>query len=362
LSGVLRFGQGRYVILSTREQSQFQAQLRQSGYRPVASGNLEAKMRKLTILIAGILVAVTTTTMAQVPQSGPIKLIVPFAPGGSSDTVARLIAGPLGEALQRTVVVENRSGAGGAIGTEFVARSPADGNTLLVAFDSHTILPVLNKNLNYDTERDFAPISQLTSAPLVVTVNPKVPAHTISELVAYAKRTPGGLSFGSVPDSSPHLAGLLFKLATGAPLVHIPYRGGAPAVTDLLAGQIQLMFAGPQVVSQFISGGTLHGIAVTANQRFALMPDLPTVSESGYADVNVSTWVGLLAPAKTPEPVLQRYEAEVRKIIQSPDMVSRLHALKLNVVSSSAKDFDTFISDDIARWRRVVNESKLTVH
>jgi tripartite-type tricarboxylate transporter receptor subunit TctC len=319
-------------------------------------------MRKLAILIAGMLVAMATTAMAQEPQSGPLKLIVPFAPGGSSDTVARLISGPLGEALQRTVIVENRSGAGGAIGTEFVARSPADGNTLLVAFDSHTILPVVNKNLNYDTERDFAPISQLTAAPLVVTVNPKVPAHTISELVAYAKRTPGGLSFGSVPDSSPHLAGLLFKLATGAPLVHVPYRGGAPAVTDLLAGQIQLIFAGPQVVSQFIAKGTLRGIAVTAKQRFALMPDLPTVSESGYADVNVSTWVGLLAPAKTPEPILRRYEAAVRKLIQSPEMVSRLHVLKLDVVDSSAKEFGAFISNDIARWRRIVKESNLAIH
>ena len=275
--------------------------------------------------------------------------------------MARLIAGPLGDALQRTIVVENRSGAGGAIGTEFVARSPADGNTLLMAFDSHTILPVVNKNLNYDTEHDFAPISQLTSAPLIVTVNPNVPARTISELIAYAKHTPGGLSFGSVPDSAPHLAGLLFKMATGAPLVHVPYRGGAPAVTDLLAGQIQLIFAGPQVVSQHIRQGTLRGIAVMSNQRFVLMPDLPTVSESGYANVDVSTWVGLLAPAKTPEAILLRYETEVRRIVQRTDLVDRLHALKLNVVGSSAKDFGAFISRDIARWKRVVGESGLTV-
>ena len=287
-------------------------------------------MWKLRTLIAGMLVAAAVTTaLAQEPNSGIIKLIVPFAPGGSSDTVARLIAGPFGEALHRTVIVENRSGAGGAIGTEYVARAPADGDTLLVAFDSHTILPVVNKSLNYDTERDFAPISQLTAAPLVVVVNRDVPARTISELIAYAKRTPGGLNFGSVPDSSPHLAGLLFKIATGAPLVHIPYRGGAPAVKDLLAGHIQLMFAGPQVIAPFIAKGTLRGIAVTANHRFALMPDLPTVAEAGYADVNASTWVGLLAPAKTPEPMLRRYEAVVRKIIQRPDIVSRLNALKL---------------------------------
>jgi tripartite-type tricarboxylate transporter receptor subunit TctC len=320
-------------------------------------------MWKLRTLIAGMfVVAAATTTLAQEPTSGIIKLIVPFAPGGSSDTVARLIAGPFGEALHRTVIVENRSGAGGAIGTEFVARAPADGNTLLVAFDSHTILPVVNKSLNYDTERDFAPISQLTAAPLVVVVNQHVPAHTISELIAYAKRTPGGLNFGSVPDSSPHLAGLLFRTTTGAPLVHIPYRGGAPAVKDLLAGQIQLMFAGPQVIAPFIVKGTLRGIAVTANHRFALMPDLPTVAEAGYADVNASTWVGLLAPAKTPEPILRRYEAVVRKIIQTPDIVSRLHALKLDVVGSSAKEFSTFISNDIKRWKRVVSEAGLAIH
>jgi tripartite-type tricarboxylate transporter receptor subunit TctC len=318
-------------------------------------------MRKLMILIAGMLLAAATTTWAQAPDSGPIRLIVPFAPGGSSDTVARLIAGPLGEALQRTIVVENRSGAGGAIGTEYVARAPADGRTLLMAFDSHTILPVVNKALNYDTEHDFAPISQLTSAPLIVTVNPNVPARTIPELIAYAKHTPGGLSFGSVPDSAPHLAGLLFKMATGAPLVHVPYRGGAPAVTDLLAGQIQLIFAGPQVVAQHMSQGTLRGIAVTSNQRFVLMPDLPTVSESGYENVDVSTWVGLLAPVKTPEPILHQYEAKVRKIVQRPEIVDRLHAIKLNVVGSSAEDFRAFISRDIARWRRVVGESGLTV-
>ena len=318
-------------------------------------------MRTLPSLMAGLLVAAATTTWAQVPNSRPIRLIVPFAPGGSSDTVARLIAGPLGEALNRAIVVENQSGAGGVIGTEDVAKAPADGGTLLMAFDSHTILPVVNKNLNYDTERDFAPISQLTSAPLIVTVNPNVPAHTIPELIAYAKREPGGLSFGSVPDSAPHLAGLLFKMATGAPLVHVPYRGGAPAVTDLLAGQIQLIFAGPQVVSQHIAAGTLRGIAVTSKQRFELMPDLPTVSESGYPNFDVSTWVGLLAPAKTPESVLRRYEAEVRKVVQRPDIVDRLHALKLNVVGSSAEDFGAFISQDIARWKRVVVESGVTV-
>jgi tripartite-type tricarboxylate transporter receptor subunit TctC len=192
-------------------------------------------------------------------------------------------------------------------------------------------------------------------------VNPNVHARTVPELIAFAKREPGGLSFGSVPDSAPHLAGLLFKTATGAPLVHVPYRGGAPAVTDLLAGQIQLIFAGPQVVSQHIAAGTLRGIAVTSNQRFELMPELPTVSESGYPNFDVSTWVGLLAPAKTPAPILQRYEAEVRKIIQRPDIVDRLHAIKLNVVGTTAEEFGAFISRDIARWKLVVVESGVTV-
>jgi tripartite-type tricarboxylate transporter receptor subunit TctC len=231
-----------------------------------------------------------------------------------------------------------------------------------MAFDSYAILPVVNKSLKYDVERDFAPISQLTSAPLVVVVNPSVPAHSISELIAYAKRTPGGLNFGSVPDSSPHLAGLLFKVATGAPLVHIPYRGGAPAVKDLLAGHIQLMFAGPQVIAPFIAKGSLRGIAVTASHHFALMPNLPTVAEAGYPDVDASTWVGLLAPAKTPQPILTQYETTVRKVIHRPDIVARLHALKLNVVGSSSKDFADFISSNIKRWRRVVSETGLAVH
>lgn len=318
-------------------------------------------MKRAGWILAACLLAATGTATAQTSTSKPIRLIVPFAPGGSSDTVARLIAGPLGDALQRTIVVENRSGAGGAIGTDAVAKAPPDGDTLLVAFDSHTLLPVVNKTLGYDAENDFVPISQLTAAPLLVTVNPRVPAHTIPELIAVAKQTPGGLNFGSVPASATHFAGLLFKIVTGAPLVHVSYRGGAPAVTDLLAGQLQVIFAGPQVVTQHIKQGNLRAIAATSKERFSLMPDLPTVAEAGYPDYAVATWTGLLAPAKTPPAIVKRYEAEAIKVIRSKEIVDRLHALGLEVVGSNSEQFGAFIHNEIARWRQVVAQTGLTL-
>jgi tripartite-type tricarboxylate transporter receptor subunit TctC len=291
----------------------------------------------------------------------PIRLVVPFAPGGSSDTVARLIAGPLGEALNRTVLVENRSGAGGAIGTDAVAKAAPDGNTLLVAFDSHTLLPVINKSLPYEIERDFVPVSRLTAAPLVITTSLKLEARSVGDLVAIAKNTRGGLNYGSVPGSSSHLAGILFSSVTGAPMVHVSYRGGAPAVTDLLGGQLDVIFAGPQVVAQHIDEGRLRAVAVTSSGRYSRMPNLPTVLESGFANFEVSTYVGLLAPAKTPPDIVARYEGEVVKVMRNQAVRNKLAAVGLDVVASSGQEFAAFIHADLARWREVSAKVNLRI-
>jgi tripartite-type tricarboxylate transporter receptor subunit TctC len=291
----------------------------------------------------------------------PLRLVVPFAPGGSSDTVARLIAGPLGEALGRAVVIDNRSGAGGAIGTDAVAKSAPDGNTLLVAFDSHTLLPAINRTLPYDIERDFTPISRLTAAPLVITTSARIRAGSVADLIRIAKETSGGLNYGSVPGSSSHAAGVLFSRLTGAPMVHVSYRGGAPAVTDLLGGQLDVIFAGPQVVAQHIDEGRLKAVAVTSSGRYSRMPALPTVAESGYPGFDVTTYVGLLAPANTPSEIVRRYEGEVIKLMRTEPIATKLAAVGLEVVASTSSEFGKFIHDDLARWRDLARVTNMRI-
>lgn len=288
----------------------------------------------------------------------PITLVVPFAPGGATDALARDIGQELAKQLKQPVVIDNKPGAGTTIGTGFVARSAPDGYTLLFAPTPFAISQVIYPKLAYDAQRDFAPVALLAEAPFVLVANPSVPAQTLSELLALAKSRPGALSFASAGNGTvPHLAGELFKLRAGVDLVHVPYKGGGPAIIDLIAGQTQLMFAIPVEVSQQISAGRLKVLATTSPERLAAYPNVPTLRESGMQSAEVRSWFGILAPASTPRPVVDKLAAELAKVVATPELVARLTAQGVKVNIKTGDAFTRFMAADVAQWRDAAKAS-----
>jgi len=290
-----------------------------------------------------------------------IRMIVPFPPGGS-DTVARLIAQRLNEQLGQQVVVDNRPGAAGVIGTQLAAQAPADGYTLLFITASLTIVPN-SARLPYDLSRDFAPISPLATAPLLIVVHPSVPARSVNELIQLAKARPGQLNYASSGTGSiTHLAAALFSTVTGSRLVHIPYKGTGPAQTDVIAGDVQIMFGilGPAL--PFVRSGKLIGLGVTSSQRSTLAPDVPTVSEAGVPGYEAATWYGMLAPGKTPEPILAQLHGKVRTVVMSPDIVSRLAATGFEPMPAmDRKEFGNYIRTEIAKWSNLIKTTNIVL-
>src|SRR5499427_8128785 len=240
----------------------------------------------------------------------PIRMIVPYPPAGGTDVVARILADPLATVLGQPIVIDNRGGAAGNLGTDLAAKAPADGYTILFTLSSHTINPKLYDNLPFDVERDFAPISLAALSPQILVANPSVPANNVRELIALAKAQPGKLNFASVGTGSPgHIAGELFKLKTGTDIVHVPYKGGGPAVVDTIGGQVQLLFVSMPAAWQHVKAGKLKAIAVTSAKRSIAAPDVPTIAESGIPDYVVDSWYGALAPAKTPPAIVAKLNA-----------------------------------------------------
>ena len=317
---------------------------------------MRALVRALLLAAAALAVS---TAHGQAFPSKPLRLIVPFPPGGSADILGRGIAQKLGDGLGQAVVVENRPGAGTAIGAEALARSPADGYTLMIGtVSSHAINPALNPKLPFDPVRDFTPISLVASIPFAMLVHPSVPAKNVAEFIAYARARPGKLDYSSAGSgTSNHLAGELFEAMTGTHLVHIPYRGSAPALQDLIAGRVALMFdlvltAAPQVKS-----GAVRGLAVTGAQRSAVLPDLPTVAEAGVPGYEVSAWFGIFAPAGVPKPVVDRLNAEIVKAMAAPDLRQRLVSQGAEPVTNSPEQFATYLKAEIAKWAKVVKDA-----
>ena len=288
----------------------------------------------------------------------PIHLISPYAPGGSNDIVTRILAQQLGEALRQPVIVENRPGGGMIIGTEIVARAPADGYTLILVSSGHAINPGLHSRLPYDTLKDFAAVSLIGSMPNVVVVYPGSPVNSISDLVTLARANPGGINYASAGNAStPHLAAELLKSVTGAPMTHIPYKGTGPALTDLVGGQVSLTICGIAPALPYIKAGKLRAIAVTGKRRAPLAPGLPTVAESGYPGYNVVTWYGVLAPAGTPTEIVRKLSATIASLVQAPDMRGRFGSLGMDPVGSTPEEFDGFIRAEISTWAKVIKTS-----
>lgn len=288
----------------------------------------------------------------------PIKLVVGYAAGGATDVIARLVGQKLGDGLGQTVVIDNRAGANSNVGAEAVARSPADGYTLYVYTIANTINATLYPKLGYDPEKDFEPIGLIAKVPNILVVNKDVPVKTLAEYVAYTKAQPQGVTFASSGSgSSIHLSGEMFKMVTKLNMLHVPYRGSAPAVSDLLGGQVQSMFDNAPSAMPHIQSGRLRPIAITSPQRSPLLPEVPTFIESGYADFDVQSWFGLAAPAGTPAAVVTKLNAELAKVLALPEVKKRLAEIGATPAGGSPADMRKFAAAEIKRWNAVVKAS-----
>jgi tripartite-type tricarboxylate transporter receptor subunit TctC len=305
--------------------------------------------------LAITLLLLASQALGQSYPTKAVKVMVGVPPGGPTDTVARAVVPDLAEALGQPVVIENRPGASAVIASELVAKAPPDGHTLAFIYITHATNPSLMAKLPYDTLRDFAPVSMVGQQSMVLLVNPAFPASSVQELIAAAKATPGKIDYGaSDSGSAPHLAAELFKMMSGTQLTPIYYKGTAPAMTDLIAGHIPVMFISNISALPHVKSGKLKALAVTGAQRTALAPEIPTVAESGLAGYEVYGWYGFAAPARTPRAIINRLHAEVAKIAQNPKMKARLAGQGLELVGSSPEQFDAFIRAELAKWSGVL--------
>lgn len=295
---------------------------------------------------------------AQAYPQRPIRMVVPFAPGGATDIIARIVAQKLSERLGQPVVVDNRPGAGTTIGNAEVAKAKPDGYTLLFAPTPFVISQVIYPSLPYDPRKDFAPVSLLAVSPFILVTNPAVPATSVAELVALAKAKPGTLSFCSAGNGTvPHLAGELFKLRAGIDILHVPYRGGGPAIVDLLSGQVQMMFATPIEVNQHVQAGKLRVLATTSIKRLAAMPSVPSLDESGYPGVEVLSFFGVLAPAGIPTPVVDRLGAALAVVMEMTDVREKFAAQSAEARVIPGEGFGQFLEREREKWTDIVKRS-----
>jgi tripartite-type tricarboxylate transporter receptor subunit TctC len=305
--------------------------------------------------------SVAFTAQAQNYPSKAVRLVVPFAPGGSTDIIGRVLAQKLNEMWGQPVLVDNRAGGSTVIGTEVVAKSAPDGHTLLVTPAPFTIVPSLMQKLPYDPQKDFEPITLINTTPLVVVVHPGVPAKSIKELIALAKAKPGALNYGSSGSGgSNHLAGELFNAMANVKMVHVPYKGNAPALTDLIGGHVDVVFNGLTSALPFIKSGKLRALGMTSLNRSSTLPSVPTLDEAGLKGFQAVAWNGLTAPARTPKNVIDKINADVLKVVRSPELVEKLKAEGSDAVGSSVDQYAKFLRDEIAKWNKVIKFANIT--
>ncbi|HTP96860.1 MAG TPA: tripartite tricarboxylate transporter substrate binding protein [Burkholderiales bacterium] len=292
---------------------------------------------------------------AQPYPSRPIRYIVPYAAGGATDIMTRALSPRLSEYLGQQIVVDNRPGAGAIIGTSLLARATADGYTLMMAEIAHGANPALHSKLPYDTERDFAPVTLVALLPTILVVPPSLPVKTVGELIALARSRPGQLNYSSSGIGSANfLAAELFKSETGVDVVHVPYQGGGQAVTALLSGQAQMLFVTIPPALQHVKAGRLRALAVTGSKRVATLPDVPSISEAGLPGLEVYLWVGTLAPAGTPAPIIAKLNGEIVRVLQDPEVRERISNLGAEIVGGGPEQLARYIKAEIARWRKTI--------
>ncbi len=314
----------------------------------------------LSVLAALLLPAVA---LAQAYPVKPVRLIVPFAPGGTTDVLARLIGQKLTDALGQQVIIENKPGASGNIGTELAVKSPADGYTLVMSFDgTMAINPNTYAKMPFDAQKDLVAVANVAQVPLLIVVNPAVAAKTVAEFVALAKASPGRINYSSAGHGSTgHLTGELFRKSAGIDIVHIAYKGGGQAVQDLLGGQIQMLVTALPTVEGHLKGGKLRALAFTSAKRVPGAPDVPTLAESGYPGLEVLSWYGILAPAGTPPDIVRRLNTEINRILQATDVRERLATLGTEPTGGTPEQFSQTIKADTARWAKVVGEAGIRI-
>jgi tripartite-type tricarboxylate transporter receptor subunit TctC len=324
------------------------------------------KKRMIKRIFSTVLMTVSLFAVAGLPLQAAdyptqnIRIVVPYPPGGPTDIAARLMAAVFERALGRTVVIENKSGAGGTIGAQEVARAAPDGHTLLVNASAHVISPAITRDMKYDVIKDFTPVTQLVSVPLMLLINPSVPARDVRELIAYAKANPGKLSFASSSrGSAPHFAGELFKQLAGIDIVHVPYRGAAPALTDLMSGQVQIMFDSMSSAAGHVQSGALRALAISTPERSGLLPELPTMKEAGVPDFVITNWYGLWAPKNTPPDVVNKLVEALNAGFKSPLITERLRAIGAEPVISPADDFASFCIREKEFWQKIATAANV---
>ncbi len=316
---------------------------------------------------AALAAAIALTVFSALPASAqqwptkPVKFIVPFPPGGSVDPLARLLGAKLSESLGQQFVVENRPGASGSLGATVAARSPADGYTFLFVFDTHAVNPALIPDMPFNTEKDLAPVMLVGTAPMAIATNPNKPYKSFADVVAAAKAKPDTVTYGSVGSGSlGHLAVTLVQQPAGIKLVHVPYRGGGPMTQDALGGHVELAIGSVAVLANHIKAGSLRAVVQTGDRRSHVIPDVPTLAESGIPGFSAVAWWGIFAPTGTPEPIVQKIHAELVKAINLPDVKKTLtETLGMDVQASSPADLQKFLTSEMARWAKVVKENNI---
>ena len=315
-----------------------------------------SRTAKCALVAAGLACAAIAHGQSKEAWPGrPVRIVVPQTPGASTDLTARLIAQRLTSILGQPVIVENRPGAGSIVGTELVAKATPDGHTLLVVASSITLNPIIHKNLPFDPQRDLTPITQLSSFPNMLVVNPTLPVKSVQDLIALAKAKPGALNYGSAGTATgTHLSAELFKYMTGTDMVHVPYKGGGAAMPALIGGQVQLMFSTTVTALPHVRAGRLRAIAVTSGQRWPSLPEIPTIAESGVPGYDHTPWNGFLAPAKTPRNIISRLNEETAKILHLPETRSLFTSEGAEPVGNKPEDFAAIIKSETAKWTKVV--------
>jgi len=305
--------------------------------------------------------AAHATETAQQYPSRAIRLIVPFAPGGVTDTGARLVADKLGQRLGQQVIVDNKPGASGNIGTQMAAQATPDGYTLVVGFDGTLVInPHVHRNIPFDTLKDLAPVSKIGDAALIIVANPSLPANNLQELIAYSKSQSNGVSYGSAGvGSTPHLAGELLRQRTGAKLVHIPYKGGGQAMADVVGGSLPLLYTAVAGAYPYVERKQIKAIAVSTDKRLASLPDVPTVQESGVPDFVANSWIGILAPAGTPDDIVAKLQSEIHAVVNAPDIRERLAGLGITASGNTPAEFRKQIASDLAMYEDIVKKAQI---
>jgi tripartite-type tricarboxylate transporter receptor subunit TctC len=309
--------------------------------------------------LALLLLALAAPLAAEDYPNRPVRLIIPFPAGGSNDVVGRLVANQLSIQLGHKVFVDNRAGAGGVIGTEAAANSAPDGYTLLVVSLAHAVNPALYK-LNYDPIKSFAPISIMATGPNVLVVNPSLPVHSVTELLALVKEKPGAIDYASAGVGSfQHLGGELFKLTAGVNLQHVPYKGGGPAMQDVIAGHVKVMFSSLVQTTPFIQSGQLRALGVGGTTRNPVLPDVPTIAEAGVPGYHADNWWGIVAPAGTPQPIVDKLYADIQAALKAPELKEAFAREGAAAVTMSTVEFGAYMESEMAKWARVVKEGNI---